>query len=266
MSFAQLAQRIGGGQVNYHFNFSLRHRYLYVQNSKCGCTYLKSSLTQVELADARFFDASYRYTDYRVVVPDAMGKSPHQPVNRAVFVKPYQLGVHEFDRLLANPAMFRFAVVRNPYKRALSAYFDTMRKGRAPFLTLRASLARVKGIEPAAVLPEEVRFTEFLLAIEQQAQEQGWKHVDQHYRAQSVHLSDDIVRYDRIFRMEQFDEALIEIGTRIGVRLPPGNRGRHLTHSNERMAEGYADPACRSLVQRIYAADLERYGYDFPAD
>lgn len=265
MLFKQLETRIGGAQVNYHFNFSIRNRYIYVQTSKCGCTYLKSSLTRVELSSKRFFDSEYRYTDPRFVVPDALGKTPHQPVNRSVFIKPYQLGVAAFEHFLSAPGYFKFAVVRNPYSRVLSAYLDTVGRNRPPFHTLKADLASIKGMQPAEINPNNVSFQDFLSAIERRVQEKGWRHVDQHYRLQTHHLSDDLIAYDRIFKLEQFPEALEEISSRIGVRLPEADRGPHQTDSSSRMATFYADTACSKLVASIYQDDLRRFGYEAPA-
>ena len=265
MLFKQLETRIGGAQVNYHFNLSIRNRYIYVQNSKCACTYLKSSLTRVELSSKRFFDSEYRYTDPRIVIPDALGETPHQPVNRSVFIKPYQLGIAAFEHFLSAPGYFKFAVVRNPYSRALSAYLDTVKRNRPPFRTLKADIAQIKGMQPVEVNPLNVSFLDFLTAIERRVQEKGWRHVDQHYRAQTHHLSDDLIVYDRLFKLEQLPAALEEISSRIGVRLPEAERGPHLTDSNSQMASFYADAACRTLVARLYGDDLSRYGYEAPA-
>lgn len=264
MSFKQLENRIGGAQVNYHFNFSIKRRYLYVQNSKCACTYLKSSLSLVELADSRFFEEGYQYTNPRIVVPDALGKNPHQPVNRSVFVKPYQLGVAAFDGLLSAPGYFKFTVVRNPYARALSAYLDTVKRDRLPFQELKPELAAVKAMPVLAVSSENVSFADFLRAIELRVQAGGWKAVDQHYRAQGMHISDDIISYSKIFRLERFPEAIDEISQHLGARLPEGKKGAHATDSDSKLAQYFEGSECRELVRRIYRNDLERFDYDFP--
>ncbi len=266
MYFTQLEQRLGRAQINYHFHFSFKHRYLYVQTSKCACTYMKSGLSFAELAAGGWWSADYKHTDPKVVFRDAMAPSPHLPVNRSVFIKPYQLPETLFDDFIGNPANFKFAVVRNPFERVLSAYLDTVKRGRLPFNSLKGAVASLKNISPDAVNGQDVTFVEFLTALRDMRDQSGWSAIDQHYREQSFHIGDDIIPYTKIYRMEHLDSIAADLSSVLGIRFQSQNRGTHTTNAADRVAELYADKTCVELVEDIYAKDIERFDYEFPSD
>lgn len=264
--FAGIADRIGGAQINYHFNFSLQHRYLYVQTSKCACTYLKASLTKYELQDRQFFDDSYRHTKHAKVVGDALHSGPHQPVNRSVFVKPYQLGPEGVNQILNDGSYFKFAVVRNPYSRILSAFLDTFTNRRPPLLNVLGELAELKSCAPREIVIAEVTFEQFLAALALRVERLGWGAIDQHYRLQSYHISDDIVAYDKLFRVEALDRLEQEFVSRFGRGLPPAQRGSHTTGARDKKVDYYRQGSAREQVAQLYAVDLQRFGYQFELD
>ena len=264
MYFNQLQQRLGKAQLNYHFHFSFKHRYLYVQTSKCACTYMKTGLSFAELSAGGFWSDSYKHTDPNVVFRDAMVPSPHLPVNRSVFIKPYQLSPEQFDDFIGNPANFKFAIVRNPYQRALSAYLDTMLGERLPFHSLKNSLANIKNISEDSVRGKDVSFFEFLTAIKNEQEKSGWTGIDQHYREQSFHIADDLISYSKIYRMENLEHIGATLSSTLGINFRTANRGSHLTQAADRISEFYKDPACAELVEDIYGNDLQRFNYQFP--
>lgn len=266
MYFTQLEQRLGRAQLNYHFHFSFKHRYLYVQTSKCACTYMKSGLSFAELAAGRWWSADYKHTDPNIVFGDALGSSPHQPVNRSVFIKPYQLTASQFDDFIANGANFKFAIVRNPYLRVLSAYLDTAQGGGLPFNSLKQSISVLKGVAPESITGGDVTFLEFLTALKAERDKSGWSAIDQHYREQSFHISDDIIPYTKIYRMENLDSIPADLSLILGIKFRTQNRGNHTTNAADRVEEFYADKACVELVSDIYAKDIERFNYGLPGD
>lgn len=264
MYFNQLQQRLGKAQLNYHFHLSFKHRYLYVQTSKCACTYMKTGLSFAELSAGGFWSDTYKHTDPNIVFRDAMVPSPHLPVNRSVFIKPYQLSAEQFDDFVGNPATFKFAIVRNPYQRALSGYLDTVQGGRLPFHSLRPALADVKNISEDAVAGRDVTFLEFLTALKNERDKSGWSNIDQHYRGQSFHIADDLISYSKIYRMEHLDEIGAELSSILGINFRAANRGGHITNATDRIAEFYEDRACVELIEDIYGEDLKRFNYQFP--
>ena len=259
----ELDGRIGCAQVNYHFNFSLKNRYLYVQTSKCACTFIKASLTRFELADEAFFSASYRHTDREKVVKDALQNGPHQPVNRAVFVKPYQLGMKYFNQIISDPSYFRFTVVRNPYTRVLSAFLDTVVDRRPPLLNVLKELGELSQLTQRQQLQEDISFELFLTALKLRVERLGWGSIDQHYRQQHFHISDDLISYSKIFRVEDFSELNEDFLQRYGQPLPAVQRGEHTKSASDKMHEYYSHKT-RALVAELFSEDLARFDYQFP--
>ncbi len=264
MYFEQLAKRIGGAQVNYHFNFSLKNKYLYVQTSKCACTYLKTSLSRIELAPDIFFSPQYRYTNLDNILKNALGGTPHRPVNNSSFVKPYQLGVRQFDELVGNPDIFKFAVLRNPYTRILSAYLDTVKGRRPPLRTVKKFIADQKGIPAEKLHHSEITFLDFLHGLNSQVAEEGWQGVDQHYRQQSFHISDDIIAYSKLYRVEELSSALEDLSALLASPLEKVSRGSHTTNASDKIRSYYANQESRDIAQTLYSKDLDRFDYSFP--
>ena len=260
--FQQLSSRIGGAQVNYHFNVSLKNRYLYVQTSKCACTFIKAGLTRFELGDLQYFDDHYRHTKHANVIQNALQNGPHQTVNRAVFVKPYQLGERGFDALLDDQQYFKFAMVRNPYSRVLSAFLDTIIDRRPPLLNLLPELAELMAVTPRQALTEQVSFKQFLLALQLKVERFGWGAVDQHFRQLHFHLSDDIISYSKLYKVEELDQFERDFAERHGQPFPKVQRGAHTKSAKSQLAS-YYDQSCRALVAGLYKEDLERFGYKF---
>lgn len=265
MFFNFLQKRLGKAQLNYHFNFSFKHRYLYVQTSKCACTYLKSGLSFAELSSGGFWSDTYKHTDPNIVFRDAMVPSPHLPANRSVFIKPYQLSAEQFDNFIGNSANFKFAVVRNPFQRILSSYLDTALNDRLPFHSLKPELAIIKGISENEVSGKNVSFQEFLTAIRESLDKSGWSSIDQHYREQSFHISDDLIDYSRIYRLEKVEDLGAELSSVLGINFRTTNHGGHLTNSEKHTADYYSDKACIRLVEQLYENDLKRFNYQFPS-
>lgn len=264
MYFEELTKRIGGSQVNYHFNFSLKNKYLYVQTSKCACTYLKTSLSRIELAPEVFFSPHYRYTHLDNIYKDALGGSPHRPVNNSCFVKPYQLGIQAFDELIANPDFFKFAVLRNPYSRILSAYLDTVKGRRPPLRSVKSYIAQIKNVPTDQLHFSEITFLDFLRGLQSQVEQSGWQEVDQHYRQQSFHISDDIIPYSKLYRVEEFSSALEDLSIRFKSPLAEVSRGSHTTNAKDKINNYYAKQESRDIAESLYQKDLDRFDYSFP--
>ena len=140
---------------------------------------------------------------------------------------------------------FSFAVVRNPWERAVSVYARLV-AGEAGVLAQQLGVAD----------PSSLSFRGFLdLAAD-------CPHP--HLKPQLDFLVDDagVVAVDLVCRFEQLDVCFDEVRRRLNrldLALPHVNRSVHRHYSS------YYDRATRDQVAKIYARDIEAFGYSFEA-
>jgi hypothetical protein len=144
-----------------------------------------------------------------------------------------RLGAERWD------SYFKFCVVRNPYDKAISAYF---------FFT---SIHHPNGL-PAATDHRE-RFEEWL--------QSGELPIDR-----NIYTIDGQLAVDRVVRYESLVSDLPEVCQRLGVPWQPERLARF--KSGIRPIEAtpdrlYTDRA-RRLVEQAYAFELAHFGYSFP--
>jgi len=222
------------GKVNYLTHISRRHRAVFVEVPKAGCTVVK-----------------------RVMQHSEHGGSPYErPVSvhdRATspLGAPLRDGFDLDDVFGADGSYFRFAFVRNPYSRALSCYLEKivgeqwLRDLRLPKLGFRAD--------------EEVSFVDFLRRVA----EQEPRDMDIHWAPQHHLLSLDKVRYGFLGRFESFRENLQAVIQRLGMTAPDGllsEVSSHTTNAGDKIA-AYFDDESVALVQSIYRRDFAHLGY-----
>lgn len=139
--------------------------------------------------------------------------------------------------------VFRFAFVRDPYTRVLSAYLDKIASGREP------RFAKWLG------LPEGASFLDFLRRIS----EQNVDAMNRHWRPQSALISSK-VKLDFLGRFEQFNQDFGRVLDRLGV---PDSaillRRDHGTSAGDH--RDLIGPAEGALIERIYSDDFDRFGY-----
>ncbi len=172
---------------------------------------------------------------------------PDRP--KSYFPTPRRLSSSEVARLEQDA--FKFAIVRNPYTRTLSAYLDKIaaRKQQArTFETWRG----------APVQRREPSFGEFCRYLDA-----GGVWDDVHWVPQTALLCEAPRWFDRIYRQETLGEAADEIMGRIFGVAPefPARVGPRPTGASKLIARHYDDEA-RGIVARLFAADFDAFGYD----
>ena len=206
---------------------SRRLPYIYVQNWKCGCSTIKSTLWAAEHAHGT------------AVAPG----HPHQRIADYPFV-------NDPGRWAGAAQEFVFTFVRNPFARLLSAYLNKIVQHRDPSVWGR--FAARHGLDDAP-LPFH-RFLELVAATPP-------ARMDMHWRPQSHTIAPHAVAYDFVGTMERFEEDLLQVLERIfGRDLPVHEHAPHRTGSTDLLASYYG-PQEIDLARRICAVDFRELGY-----
>lgn len=162
---------------------------------------------------------------------------------KRLFKRPSALSTTELDRL---DSLFKFAVVRNPFSRTLSAYLDKVQR--------KQELGTWRG--------KHHDFHSFLRWLEQ-----GALHSNAHWAPQTSLLLLPQEQFDFFGKVESLDQDLDTILSQIrrgsADTAPPARM--HAVMSNATGArdklERYYTGATRDLVLKLYAEDFEGLGY-----
>lgn len=183
---------------------SRRSKVIYCPIGKVACTFLKQQM--VRISD--------------VEEPERVLKSVHVETdsNRTgLQLKDYPLA--EVRELIAAPDMLRFAVLRDPADRLLSAYiekFVMMRMMKGNFQHSASVLTPVQTAQglDAPDFERGISFRDFITYIVTQPPCE----LDTHWRPQHLYL--DGIDYDHIYSIEQLGEVVDMLEARSGVSLP----------------------------------------------
>jgi len=206
---------------------SRRLPYVYIQNWKCGCSTVKSTLWSIEHSRSLSIPPGY----------------PHLPGDDGPFMADQTRWEH-IER------EFVFTIVRNPYARILSSYLDQIAQRRNEHAWGR--FASRHGLSDA--VPS---FNQFLRLLAQTPHAE----MNAHWRPQYCSVAPKLVPYDLIGSMESFADDLRRAITRIfGQDARLHTVAGHRTEAGARLREYYG-PAELALVQQIYEEDFRSLGY-----
>ena len=222
------------GHTNYLINWSLKHKLIYVETPKVGCTTIKQILQFNELDG-----------DSERLPSDIHDRSV-SPLKAPSFDEEL------FISSLVSPDIFVFAFVRNPITRVLSAYLDkvTVRGVQA------TRIQRELGVDPAESVPSFEQFIDIV-------SEQSPKDMNPHWAPQCFLLGLPNVKYDYLGRFECFRESIEYLANRKSLAMPDPQfkAGReHATNAAAKVEAHYTKGALNK-VHEIYKEDFERLGY-----
>lgn len=229
-------QNVSYNNFEYAINISLKHKYIYVETPKVGCSTIKDTLQRMEL-------------DYPELVRDDF-EDIHVREYSPLLSPAQTCG---FDRLLLNPDYFVFCFTRNPYTRLLSAYLDKIVKN----VKLRKDILIAMGEDPSE-LSKEISFREFVGVI----CEQGVSQMNPHWRVQYYQTFQDNISYDFIGKLENFKDDCKFVFSRVKDNYPDYYRSelRHATNSTELLDQFYNDELKERVFEK-YKVDFEYFGY-----
>lgn len=235
---SDIYEKYGNIGVNRRFNISLKHRYMYSPVAKVGTTSLNHIFQKLEMQEL-----NRKWIDFHPVVE-------HSP-----FVKPYQLTRKQLADILFDEDYFRFLFVRDPFRRAVSAWRDKINGNRPE----KKQILKALGLPPDTV-EKPVSFLEFLSAVKETPDEKR----DEHWRSQTSLSCADVIPYAFLGRMESFETDIKHIEGKLGLNLEPFYPTEQLKNAVADKRP-YTDDYCEetiTLVQTIYADDFQRFSYN----
>jgi hypothetical protein len=216
----------------YHSRASTRHKYLTVATPKVGCTTIKRTLHAFE------------------------GLPPAEPWWN-VHETGDELRLAHFAEadqrtLLTSPDVLRFAFVRNPYDRMLSAWKSKILRNDDQYERLQASVRAAYSYPPATT----VSFGDLVRHVATDGP------FDAHWERQVDVLAWGRITYDEIGRFENFAADFNAILTRLDAPSDVLELAAQVTNPTSElpMAAAY-DSELAAIVYDYYRDDFETFGY-----
>ena len=230
------------GQWGYGSRVSVRHRYVYLSVPKAACSTVKVALHRFEGLDAS---------------PDRWGEVHDGSFGLSLLDQPTDVAVD----VLTSTDSLRFAFVRNPYDRLLSAWKSKLAWDNAEYEPARSVIR--EAFEYPTVDGRRVGTVSFRDSVEAMLDPATASVFDAHWDRQVDLLMPDVIDLDIIGRFERFAEDFVAILDRLNA---PGDvRAMATTVTNASAHIPLAAAYDTELARRVhdhYLADFATYGYD----
>jgi hypothetical protein len=218
------------GWVNYNINISLKNKYVYIENPKCACTTIKQTLIAHELGELT--------QKYKATI--------HGDLTNSIFVKPFQLTDVQLEEILTGDEFFKFAFVRNPYTRSLSAYLDKALGPKPGYEYFFEQSGKTK---------EQLTYLDFLNVLNNIS----CYDMNSHFRPQYYQLFGSSIGLDFIGRFETFHQDFSQVMEKINCEVLL-NYQKHKTAASD-LIQQYLGVDERNLALQLYAEDFSTFNY-----
>lgn len=212
--------------------FSEKNKILYIPIAKCGCTSIKKMM--IDLSDVEHKD-ELSASDLHLITDQ---------FNTGLQIK--DVSTHHAINILSSSEYFRFAVVREPVERLVSAYLEKFVRNRFNAGNQGHTSPVVKAIRGDADHNSGVTFREFIQYICSQKTED----LDAHWIPQSMYLKpfdNDI----SIYRLEELDQLKSDLAAMSGSEIS-------IPHSNKTKEKVSADVASLTGKNDVYVDYLPK--------
>ena len=226
-------------QFEYHVNISLKNSYVYFEVPKAACSTIKTTLQEI---DAKSFGSH---------IPEKKTEVIHNK-NDSPLLSPKDIGFEKFKELLIDKNIFKFSFVRNPFDKVLSAYLNKIKNYAGKE---KKEITDILGID----IHEEIGFDQFIYAIEKTTP----YNMNPHWRPQTNQLFYDLVKYDFIGRLENFDKDFQMVLNKINPEFEfKSNNYSDKTDAKEKLQQFYTQKTIE-IVKKIYKQDFENFNYPY---
>ncbi|MDD4915440.1 MAG: sulfotransferase family protein [Methylococcales bacterium] len=226
-----------------------RYKIFYVATPKVACTSLKwwfADLTGYARAIRESTDS--RESDPALVIHDVFAKVAADVTGLMPDALLEPLGSDDY---------FRFAVVRNPYKRIFSAWQSKLLLREPlqipPYVNTGFFNMPVKNATDLAAAFEA--FLEYLLANE------APNFQDMHWTPQADLLRPDLIGYSLIAKLEETGVLSTALSERLGSGFTDPFASKTSNESLIPYLPGYITPRSIELIATLYAKDFQAFGY-----
>tara|TARA_B110001469_G_C9648889_1_gene330043 strand:- start:10640 stop:11431 length:792 start_codon:yes stop_codon:yes gene_type:complete len=251
LSLNDLEREATKPELMHSIHFSEKFQCVYLELPKCGCSSIKSLIQTYEHVEPD--------CDQLLEIPDVHNKR----VNQYALPGYEHGGVagltgDQLIRVLTDPSISRFSVVRNPYARLASAFKDKIFKNKVQKIqVVDALFPSLKSLCKEEKLAVEVSFADF---VEFVTSHQNHKKMNPHWRPQVSVLFYDYINYDFIGKLEDAERTWQQIYNKIYSSrmqfIPMGRR-----NSSGRREIAVNNIYTHYLAERVY----EFYKRDFEA-
>ncbi|MBV7496118.1 glycoside hydrolase family 99-like domain-containing protein [Pseudomonas sp. PDM24] len=228
---------------------SEQYKLFYVSTPKVACTSLKWWFASLEGCSKALSS-----------ITDSAESNPDQVVHELHKVAPHLTGLssEELSEALTSDSYFRFAVVRNPYKRIFSAWQSKLLLQEpqqiGPYLQRDFFHQPLRNSDDIALA-----FEGFLEHLASQEAPSYW---DQHWTPQAVLLRPDLINYSKLVKIEESAQLSKALSERLGEYVPDPFAERRANESLIPYLPEFVTERSASLIRILYAEDFDVFGYD----